>query len=76
MTVIRRVIGDFALHANFLLGHARPAGAPSVTSRYDRADRVPEVREALQDWANRIDALLAKSKETEGGYERKAARED
>jgi hypothetical protein len=32
-----------------------------VTARYDRADREPEVRKALQAWSDHIAALLKKA---------------
>jgi len=41
-----------------LLGHQGVPGTPSVTSRYDRADRLPEVRRALENWGGHIQALI------------------
>jgi integrase len=44
--------------AAIVLGHARPPGVPDVTSKYDRADRTPEVRSALVAWAARVGRLV------------------
>ena len=44
-----------------LLGHQGVPGTPHVTSRYDRADRLPEVRQALDRWGQHILALIASS---------------
>jgi integrase len=41
-----------------LLGHQGVPGTPSVTSRYDRADRLPEVRQALNRWGGHVQALI------------------
>jgi integrase len=44
-----------------LLGHQGVPGTPHVTSRYDRADRLPEVRQALARWGQHIQALIERS---------------
>jgi integrase len=44
-----------------LLGHQGVPGTPHVTSRYDRADRLPEVRQALAHWGQHIQALIERS---------------
>jgi integrase len=41
-----------------LLGHQGVPGAPHITSRYDRADRSPEVRQALERWGDHVEALI------------------
>ena len=41
-----------------LLGHQGVPGTPSVTSRYDRADRLPEVRQALDRWGGHVQGLI------------------
>jgi integrase len=41
-----------------LLGHQGVPGTPHVTSRYDRADRLPEVRQALDRWGEHVDELI------------------
>lgn len=50
-----------------VLGHQGVPGTPSVTSRYDRADRVPEVRQALDRWGRHVEALIEgdRSRETD-----------
>jgi integrase len=40
-----------------LLGHQGVPGTPHVTSRYDRADRLPEVRQALDRWGDHVEEL-------------------
>jgi integrase len=47
-----------------LLGHQGVPGTPHVTSRYDRADRLPEVRQALDRWGDHIDELIKKASKT------------
>jgi integrase len=47
-----------------LLGHQGVPGTPHVTSRYDRADRLPEVRQALDRWGDHIEGLIKKASET------------
>jgi integrase len=42
-----------------ILGHSVMPGAPEVTSRYDRADRFPEVARALDAWARHVGSLVA-----------------
>ena len=44
-----------------LLGHQGVPGTPSVTSRYDRADRLPEVRNALGRWGDYVERLVDSS---------------
>ncbi len=46
---------------SILLGHASRPGAAPVTSRYDRADREPEVRKALQAWSDHVAELVRKA---------------
>lgn len=41
-----------------LLGHQGVPGTPHVTSRYDRADRLPEVRHALDRWGGHVEELI------------------
>ena len=41
-----------------VLGHQGVPGVPDVTSRYDRADTVPEVATGLNAWAAYIEALV------------------
>ena len=41
-----------------LLGHQGVPGTPHLTSRYDRADRMPEVRQALARWGEHVDELI------------------
>lgn len=41
-----------------VLGHQGVPGVPDVTSRYDRADTVPEVATGLNAWAAHIERLL------------------
>lgn len=38
-----------------VLGHVDP----SITARYDRADYLPQVRAALEAWANRLDQIVS-----------------
>jgi integrase len=47
-----------------LLGHQGVPGTPHVTSRYDRADRLPEVRLALDRWGDHIEELIKKASKT------------
>lgn len=42
-----------------ILGHSVVPGAPEVTSRYDRADRFPEVAVALKTWARHVESLVS-----------------
>jgi hypothetical protein len=44
-----------------LLGHQGVPGTPLVTSRYDRADRLPEVRQALDRWGDHIEEVIRKA---------------
>jgi integrase len=44
-----------------LLGHQGVPGTPHVTSRYDRADRLPEVRQALDRWGDHVEELISKA---------------
>lgn len=44
-----------------ILGHMSRPGAAPVTSRYDRADREPEVRAALERWGQHIEGLVRKA---------------
>jgi integrase len=44
-----------------LLGHQGVPGTPHVTSRYDRADRLPEVRQALDRWGEHVEELINKA---------------
>jgi integrase len=44
-----------------LLGHHGVPGTPHVTSRYDRADRLPEVRQALDRWGEHVEELTDKA---------------
>jgi integrase len=44
-----------------ILGHQGVPGTPHVTSRYDRADRLPEVRQALDRWGDHVEALIARA---------------
>jgi hypothetical protein len=41
-----------------VLGHQGVPGVPDITSRYDRADTVPEVASGLNAWAAHIEGLL------------------
>jgi hypothetical protein len=41
-----------------VLGHQGVPGVPDVTSRYDRADTVPEVANGLNAWAEYIEGLV------------------
>jgi hypothetical protein len=43
-----------------LLGHQGVPGTPHVTSRSDRADRLPEVRQALDRWGEHVEELINK----------------
>ena len=47
-----------------LLGHQGVPGTPHVTSRYDRADRSPEVRQALERWGEHVEELIDKASKT------------
>jgi integrase len=44
-----------------LLGHQGVPGTPHITSRYDRADRLPEVRQALDRWGEHVGALIERA---------------
>jgi integrase len=44
-----------------LLGHKGVPGTPHVTSLYDRADRLPEVRQALDRWGEHVEELSRKA---------------
>ena len=48
-----------------VLGHQGVPGVPDVTSRYDRADTVPEVASALSAWAAHIEGLLTEKQPAE-----------
>jgi hypothetical protein len=56
-TGVRRVSGLPHVPA-LVLGHQGVPGVPDVTSRYDRADTVPEVAAGLNAWAAHIEGLL------------------
>lgn len=56
-TGVRRMSGLPHVPA-LVLGHTGVPGVPDVTSRYDRADTVPEVASALNTWAAHIEGLL------------------
>jgi integrase len=56
-TGVRRVSGLPHVPA-LVLGHRGVPGVPDVTSRYDRADTVPEVAAGLNAWAAHIEGLL------------------
>lgn len=56
-TGVRRMSGLPHVPA-LVLGHQGVPGVPDVTSRYDRADTVPEVASALNTWAAHIEGLL------------------
>ena len=57
-TGVRRMSGLPHVPA-LVLGHRGVPGVPDVTSRYDRADTVPEVAAGLNAWAAHIEGLLA-----------------
>src|SRR5260221_11553829 len=48
-----------------LLGHQAIPGTPHVTSRYDRADRLPEVRQALNRWGEYVQRLIESARSRE-----------
>ena len=56
-TGVRRMSGLPHVPA-LVLGHQGVPGVPDVTSRYDRADTVPEVAAGLNAWAAHIEGLL------------------
>jgi hypothetical protein len=56
-TGVRRMSGLPHVPA-LVLGHQGVPGVPDVTSRYDRADTVPEVAAGLNAWAAHIEALV------------------
>lgn len=56
-TGVRRVSGLPHVPA-LVLGHQGVPGVPDVTSRYDRADTVPEVAAGLNAWAAHVEGLL------------------
>lgn len=56
-TGVRRMSGLPHVPA-LVLGHQGVPGVPDVTSRYDRADTVPEVAIGLNAWAAHIEALV------------------
>ena len=56
-TGVRRVTGLPHVPA-LVLGHQGLLGVPDITSRYDRADTVPEVAAGLNAWAAHIEGLL------------------
>src|SRR5260370_35766455 len=56
-TGVRRMSGLPHVPA-LVLGHQGVPGVPDVTSRYDRADTVPEVAAGLNAWAAYIEALV------------------
>ena len=57
-------LGALPYVVSVILGHASRPGAAPVTARYDRADREPEVRKALQAWSDHIEGLLRKARKT------------
>ena len=56
-TGVRRMSGLPHVPA-LVLGHQGVPGVPDVTSRYDRADTVPEVAKGLNAWATYIESLV------------------
>jgi hypothetical protein len=44
-----------------VLGHQGVPGVPDVTSRYDRADTVPEVAAGLNAWPAHVEGLLTET---------------
>jgi integrase len=56
-TGVRRMSGLPHVPA-LVLGHQGVPGVPDVTSRYDRADTVPEVAAGLNAWGTHIEGLL------------------
>jgi integrase len=48
-----------------LLGHQGVPGTPHVTSRYDRSDRLPEVRQALNRWGEHVQRLIESARSCE-----------
>jgi hypothetical protein len=56
-TGVRRMSG-LPHVAALVLGHQGVPGVPDVTSRYDRADTVPEVAKGLNAWAAHIESLV------------------
>ena len=56
-TGVRRMSGLPHVPA-LVLGHQGVPGVPDVTSRYDRADTVPEVAKGLNAWAAHIESLV------------------
>jgi integrase len=56
-TGVRRMTGLPHVPA-LVLGHQGVPGVPDITSRYDRADTVPEVAKGLEAWAAHIEGLI------------------
>jgi len=56
-TGVRRMSGLPHVPA-LVLGHQGVPGVPDVTSRYDRADTVPEAAMGLNAWAEYIEGLV------------------
>lgn len=56
-TGVRRMSGLPHVPA-LVLGHQGVPGVPDITSRYDRADTVPEVASGLNAWASHIEGLI------------------
>jgi integrase len=56
-TGVRRMSGLPHVPA-LVLGHQGVPGVPDVTSRYDRADTVPEVAKGLNAWAAYIERMV------------------
>jgi integrase len=56
-TGVRRMSGLPHVPA-LVLGHQGVPGVPDITSRYDRADTVPEVASGLNAWASHIERLI------------------
>jgi len=56
-TGVRRMSGLPHVPA-LVLGHQGVPGVPDITSRYDRADTVPEVAKGLDAWALHVEGLI------------------
>jgi integrase len=59
-TGVRRMSGLPHVPA-LVLGHQGVPGVPDITSRYDRADTVPEVATGLNAWAAHVESLLTET---------------
>src|SRR5260370_1502554 len=59
-TGVRRMSGLPHVPA-LVLGHQAVPGVPDVTSRYDRADTVPEVAAGLNAWPVHVEALITEN---------------